>query len=102
LHRGSMTGKSANAQREAGSMPPTLQVEYSPEAGWHSWGVHIVAPIAARARRSGRTAAACLRAIPRSLRMALTYSRAVLAKGAAHGTLGGCNEGEGNRDGGGR
>jgi hypothetical protein len=45
-------------------VPPTLQVEYGPEAGWHARGVRIVAPITVRARRSGRTAATGLIAFP--------------------------------------
>jgi len=65
-------------------VPPTLQVKDSSEAGRHARGVRIIAPIAVGTRRSGRTAATGRTAIPRSLRMALTYPRAVLAKRAAH------------------
>jgi hypothetical protein len=84
----------------ASSVPPTLQVEYGPEAGWHPWGIRIVAPVAVRARGTGSAAGAGVRPVPRPVGMALTYPRAVLAKGAAHGTSGGCKEGEENRDGG--
>jgi hypothetical protein len=56
-HPAVLSYQGQSLRRTRRSVPPTLQVECGPEAGWHARGFRIVAPITVRARRSGRTAA---------------------------------------------
>jgi hypothetical protein len=65
-------------------VPPALFVDLGSKAGRHPRSIAFAGAIAFRAWSAWRAAAAGMFAIPRLVRMVLTYPAGVLAEGARH------------------